>query len=63
MGWMLVFFGLACFGLAVVAASFWDYRTQEEKKRAQREWRRSTSTTMTSGKTGYVIITYEKEER
>lgn len=63
MGWMLVFLGVACIGLAVIAAAFWDYRTQEEKKRARREsYLRATSTTMTSGNTGYVIITYEKEK-
>ena len=63
MGWMLVFFGIACFGLAVIAASFWDYRTREEQKRSHREtYLRATTTTMTSGNTGYVIITYEKEK-
>lgn len=63
MGWMLVFLGVACIGLAVIAAAFWDYRKREEKKRARREtYLRATSTTMTSGNMGYVIITYEKGE-
>lgn len=64
MRWMLVFFGLGCFSVAVIAAAFWDYRTRAEKARRQLgEWTRVTSTTMTGSKSGYVIITYEKDDR
>jgi predicted MFS family arabinose efflux permease len=63
MGWMLVFFGLGCVGLAVIAAAFWDYRSREERRKSQETFHRATSTTMTSGNTGYVIITYERGER
>jgi len=64
MGWMLVFAGTACIGFSVIAAAFWDYRTAKEKERARREtYLRSTTTTMTSGNTGYVIITYERKNR
>lgn len=64
MSWMLIFFAFACVSAATIVAAFWDYRSTEEKKRRDRgEWKRATSTTMTSGKTGHVIITYEKDDR
>ena len=63
MGWMLIFFGIACLAAAVIAAAFWDYRTQEEKARDSRdEFKNATSTTMNSGKTTHIIITYKRDE-
>lgn len=60
---MLVFLGLACFGLAVIVAAFWDYRGLWEKKRARADWSRTTTTTMTGEKTGRVVIVYTREGR
>jgi hypothetical protein len=55
---MLFFFCLFCTGAAVIAAAFWDSRKGAEKRRAQKAWRETTSTTMQAGKTRHVVITY-----
>ena len=61
---MLVgFFLLFALGVVIIVSALWDYRTKEEKKRRDLgAWKRATSTTMTSGKTGHVIITYTRED-
>jgi hypothetical protein len=57
---LLKFMLLAAIGITVIIAAFWDYAPPEERK-ARSRVKRGTSTTMTSGKTGYVIITYERD--
>jgi hypothetical protein len=63
MGWMVLFGVVAFVGFATIVAAVWDYRSREERRKSQETFNRATSTTMTSGNTGYVIITYERGER
>lgn len=58
MGLMAGFFLLACIGAATIAASLWDYRLSRRRKR---EWKDATSTTMVSGSTRHIIITYKED--
>lgn len=59
MEWMLKFMLLAAVGLAVLVAALWDYTPKAYRPKTI--VKRGTATQMTSGKTGYVIITYERE--
>ena len=55
-------FGLLGFvGAATIVAALWDYRLT--KARRLREWKETTSTTMVSGKTRHLIITYREDDR
>lgn len=56
---MMTFGMLAFLGAATIAAALWDYRLK--KDRPLREWRETTSTTMVSGKTRHIIITYTED--
>ena len=60
MGPMLAFGMLAFLGAATITAALWDYRLR--KDRPSREWRETTSTTMVSGKTRHLILTYKADQ-
>jgi hypothetical protein len=60
MGLALFFFGLALVGVACIVLAVWDF-FEDEKAKERQVATRGTMTRMTSGRTGYVIITYDKE--